>query len=96
MNAHAERFNRTLQKQFGDYHEDLLFDYLTDIARKLTDRLLAYNAVLPHDSLARQSPIECWFTGNPNAEGRGPIHMLEYVISVCYPKQLLLSSPTRE
>lgn len=25
MNAHAERFNRTVQEEFLDYHEDLLF-----------------------------------------------------------------------
>ena len=25
MNAHNERFNRTIQEQFVDYHEDLLF-----------------------------------------------------------------------
>ena len=37
MNAHAERFNRTLQEQFVDYHEDLLFDDLTAIERLGTD-----------------------------------------------------------
>jgi transposase InsO family protein len=29
MNAHAERFNRTIQESFVDYHEELLF---TDLA----------------------------------------------------------------
>ena len=40
MNAHAERFNRTLQEQFVDYHEDLLFDDLATFNRQLADWLL--------------------------------------------------------
>ena len=28
MNAHVERFNRTFQEEFLDYHEDLLVDPL--------------------------------------------------------------------
>ena len=50
MNAHAERFNRTLQEQFVDYQEDLLFDDLAAFNQKLADWLLAYNTVLPHHS----------------------------------------------
>ena len=59
MNAHAERFNRTLQEQFVDYHEDLLFDHLAAFNRKLADWLLAYTTVLPHHSLGRHSPVQC-------------------------------------
>ena len=58
MNAHAERFNRTIQETFVDYHEDLLFDDLAAFNRKLADWLLAYNTVLPHHSLGRQSPVQ--------------------------------------
>ena len=39
MNAHAERFNRTFQEQFVDYHEDLLFDDLAAVNRQLADWL---------------------------------------------------------
>ena len=46
MNAHARRFNRTLQEQFVDYHEDLLFDE-ADFNRKLADWLLFYNTERP-------------------------------------------------
>jgi len=56
MNAHAERFNRTIQEQFVDDHEDLLFDDLAAFNRKLADWMLADHAVLPHHSLGRQSP----------------------------------------
>ncbi len=34
MNAHNERFNRTLQESFVDYYEDLLF---TDMKLFLTE-----------------------------------------------------------
>ncbi|HPO87616.1 MAG TPA: integrase core domain-containing protein, partial [Candidatus Hydrogenedentes bacterium] len=51
MNAHCERFNRTLQETFVDYHEDLLFTDLKEFNRKLAQWLLAYNTVLPHHSL---------------------------------------------
>ena len=54
-----ERFNRTLQEQCVDYHEDLLFDDLAAFNRQLADWLLAYNTVLPHHSLGRQSPVQC-------------------------------------
>jgi hypothetical protein len=44
MNAHAERFNRTIQESFVDYHEDLLFTDLALFNRKLADWLVFYNA----------------------------------------------------
>ena len=56
MNAHNERFNRTLQEQFVDYHEDLLFTHLEAFNRKLAEWLLDYNTVLPHHSLGLKSP----------------------------------------
>ena len=77
MNAHVERFNRTLQEQFVDYHEALLFDDLAAFNRKLADWLVAYNTVLPHHSLQDPSPVqfllhqppECqwWWTHTPNS-----------------------------
>ncbi len=48
MNAHVERFNRALQEQFVDYHEDQLFHDLAGFNRKLAAWLLDYNTVLPH------------------------------------------------
>ena len=46
MNAHAERFNRTVQEEFLDYHEDLLWGDEADLAalnRKLAEWLLWHN-----------------------------------------------------
>lgn len=79
MNAHAERFNRTHQEQCVDYHEGLLFDDLTDFARKLADQRLAYNTVLPHDNLNLQSPVQCLIHRQPECKGGGPIDRLETV-----------------
>ena len=37
MNAHCERFNRTIQESFIDHHEDLPFPDLDGFNQKLTD-----------------------------------------------------------
>lgn len=37
MNAHNERFNRTIQEQFVDYHEDLLFSDIELFNQKMAD-----------------------------------------------------------
>ncbi|WP_423908325.1 integrase core domain-containing protein [Candidatus Spongiihabitans sp.] len=50
--AHAERFNRTIQEQLVDYHEDQLFHDLPGFNRKLAAWLLDCNTVLPHHSLS--------------------------------------------
>ena len=68
MNAHAERFNRTLQEQFVDDHEDLLFDDLAAFNQHLADWLLAYNTVLPHHSLGRQSPVQFLLHHQPECQ----------------------------
>jgi hypothetical protein len=44
MNAHAERFHRTIQESFVDDHEEWLFTDLALFNRKLADWLVFYNA----------------------------------------------------
>jgi transposase InsO family protein len=57
MNAHCERFNRTLQEECIDYHYDLLFlDQLTDFNLALLAWLSWYNLERPHFSLPRPVP----------------------------------------
>lgn len=57
MNAHAERFNRTIQEEFIDYHEPELLDPTTfNIA--LVKHLLWHNTERPHWSLSLKSPAE--------------------------------------
>ena len=57
MNAHCERFNRTVQEEFVDYHYDLLFlDNLSDFNLALLPWLSWYNLERPHFSLITPVP----------------------------------------
>lgn len=58
MNAHAERFNRTLQEELVDYHEDQLFGDLPAFNDTLFDWLYWYNAQRPHHSLGLKTPLD--------------------------------------
>ena len=57
MNAHCERFNRTIQEEFVDFHEPELLDPEA-FNRPLMDYLLWYNLERPHWSLNLQSPLQ--------------------------------------
>jgi transposase InsO family protein len=57
MNSHAERFNRTLQEEFIDFHEPELLDPPAFNAR-LVKHLLWHNAERPHWSLGLKSPLQ--------------------------------------
>nr|WP_249419432.1 integrase core domain-containing protein [Hydrogenophilus thiooxidans] len=63
MNAHCERFNRTIQEQFVDWHEELLFTDLELFNQKLGQWLIDYNTVLPHHSLGLKAPVQ-WLLEN--------------------------------
>ncbi len=47
MNSCCERFNRTLQESFADYHEDLLFADVAYFNRELAQWLVFYNTQRP-------------------------------------------------
>lgn len=64
MNAHAERFNRTIQEEFMDYHEDLLLDPPA-FNRELIPWLLWYNGERPHWSLKLKSPVQFLMEQHP-------------------------------
>ncbi|BCD62733.1 transposase [Nitratiruptor sp. YY08-26] len=51
MNAHNERFNITIQEQFIQYYEDVLFTDLQEFNKKLAKWLIDYNTKIPHYSL---------------------------------------------
>lgn len=59
MNAHIERFNRTLSEEFLVYHKALLRDDVRAFNEKLIDYLLWYNSERPHHSLHLKSPFQC-------------------------------------
>ena len=48
MNAHCERFNRSIQEYFVDYHEHLLFSDLELFNQKLANWLVQYHTLIPH------------------------------------------------
>ena len=58
MNAHNERFNRTIQEQFVDYNEDLLFTDIELFNQKMADWLIDYNTIIPHHSLNMKNPVQ--------------------------------------
>ena len=64
MNAHVERFNRTLQEEFIDYHEELLLTP-NQFNRELIPWLLWYNAERPHWALQLKSPVQFLLQQNP-------------------------------
>ena len=67
MNAHCERFNRTIQEEFVDYHEDLLFTDLPAFNRLLADYLIWYNTVRRHRSLNNQAPLNYRLATRPES-----------------------------
>jgi transposase InsO family protein len=68
MNAHAERFNRTLQESFVNYHEALLFTDIHLFNQKLADWLIFYNTESPHHSLGLQSPVSFLIQHQPECQ----------------------------
>lgn len=64
MNAHCERFNRTIQEEFVDWNLHLLQDPY-QFNKKLADYLVWYNTKRPHKSLGMRSPIQYLIQQNP-------------------------------
>lgn len=58
MNAHVERFNRTLDEEFLRYHRALMRDDVSAFNNALIDWLLWYNGERPHYALGQVSPFK--------------------------------------
>jgi len=58
MNAHVERFNRTLSEEWVVYHRASLRDDVSRANQLLIDYLLWYNTRRPHSALGLQSPFQ--------------------------------------
>lgn len=58
LNAHIERFNRTVQEEFIVYHRALLRDDLVGSNHALLEWLHWYNEERPHEGLGMLSPME--------------------------------------
>ena len=68
MNAHAERFNRTLQESFVDDHKDLLFTDLALFNRKPTEWLVFTNTERPPQGLDQPSPLSFLLHHQPECQ----------------------------
>ena len=68
MNAHVERFNRTIQESFVDYHQDLLFTDLARFNQKLADWLVFYNTQRPHHRLGQRTPLQFLLQHQPECQ----------------------------
>lgn len=68
MNAHNERFNRTIQEQFVDFYEDLLFTDMELFNELMADWLIKYNTQIPHHSLLMKTPVQYLLENRPECQ----------------------------
>jgi transposase InsO family protein len=92
MNAHCERFNRTIQEECIDYHYDLLFlDDLTDFNLELLRWLSWYNLERPHFSL--RQPI----AGRKTPRWLSPVQFLhQHQCNMYWPNTRHLRDPLNQ
>ncbi|MCD5384674.1 MAG: integrase core domain-containing protein, partial [Candidatus Pacebacteria bacterium] len=62
MNAHIERFNGTIQREFADMHLGLLSVDMEAFQREMSEWLLWYNTERPHEGIGLVSPL--WYFSN--------------------------------
>lgn len=69
MNAHIERFNRTLEEEFIMWNKHLMVDRnnLGKVNEKLQEYVRYYNTVRPHTSLGFVSPEEYYMKNRENS-----------------------------
>ena len=69
MNAHIERFNRTLEEEFIIWNKRLMVDRdnLEKVNEKLQEYVRYYNTVRPHTSLGFISPEEYYVKNRENS-----------------------------
>ena len=67
MNSHIERFNRTIQEEFSNWHRDLLFADMPSFNRKLMAYLVWYNTKRVHWAFKNKlSPMQFLLSLNQN------------------------------
>ena len=74
MNAHCERFNRTIQEEFIDYHTQALLNPL-QFNSQLLPWLVWYNTKRPHFAFRnKQSPLQFMMSLTPQKSNLGWTH----------------------
>lgn len=58
MNAKIERYNRTVQEEFADWHQATMADDIHQFNQELMSWLIWYNTKRPHWSLNLKSPMQ--------------------------------------
>ena len=66
-NGHLERFNRTIQEQFVDWHTDSLYDP-EDFNRILMEYLIWYNTEKPHRGIGKLPPLRYYLNNFASPE----------------------------
>jgi putative transposase len=66
-NGHLERFNRTIQEQFVDWHTDNLYEP-DDFNRILMEYLIWYNTEKPHRGIGKLSPLRYYLDNFANPQ----------------------------
>jgi len=67
MNAHIERFNRTIQEEFLNWHKALLFTDRDEFNRRLMQYLVWYNTKRVHHAFKNKlSPVQFLLSLDPN------------------------------
>lgn len=73
MNAHVERFNRTIQEEFLNYHKALLLDP-DSLNVKLMDYLIWYNTQRVHYAFGNKlMPVQFLLSWEPTKRSRLPV-----------------------
>ncbi len=86
MNAHVERFNRTLDEELLRYHRALMRDDVPAFNNALVDWLLWYNGERPHYALGQVSPFQFMMRSLPARE----CHMWWTHTRICQSGMLML------
>jgi putative transposase len=77
-NGHLERFNRTVQEQFADWHTDNLYEPY-EFNRILMDYLIWYNTEKPHRGIGKLPPLRYYLDNFITPQKSNMLWTLTYI-----------------
>ena len=98
MNAHCERFNRTIQEEFVDYHAHALLEPAKFNVILMEYGLVWFNTERPHYALELQSPSSFCYSGHrprKSAITGGLIQEVFVRRTICYCSAMTMISTKR-
>ncbi len=81
-NGHLERFNRTIQEQFADWHLDSLYEP-ENFNRILMDYLIWYNTEKPHRGIGKLAPLRYYLDKFSNPQKSNMLWTLTPLVNGC-------------